>query len=39
VHFIHLNNTNAARNPDSPEANRVHEAGFNIARLLQIESL
>ena len=31
VHFIHMNHTNPALNPDSPEHKRIIEAGFHIA--------
>ncbi len=31
IWFIHMNHTNPLLNPDSPQADRVNDAGFNIA--------
>ena len=35
VHFIHLNHTNPALDPDSEAAGRVRDAGFALARPMQ----
>ncbi len=32
IHFIHLNHTNPAHNPDSDAAKQISSAGFNVAR-------
>jgi pyrroloquinoline quinone biosynthesis protein B len=35
VHFIHLNHTNPALDPDSEAAGRIRDAGFELARPMQ----
>lgn len=35
VRFIHLNHTNPALDPESPQRRRVEEAGFTVARRLE----
>jgi pyrroloquinoline quinone biosynthesis protein B len=39
IRFIHLNRTNPAAFDDSPERRRIEEAGFRVARMLEIVPL
>jgi pyrroloquinoline quinone biosynthesis protein B len=39
IHFIHLNHTNPAHDPDSPESQAVSAAGCNLARRLDLHPL
>ena len=39
VYFIHLNHTNPALNPDSPQSEQILKNGFNVARMHDVFEL
>lgn len=39
IYFIHLNHTNPALNPNSPQTKQILENGFNVARIYDVVEL